>query len=70
MSTPHSGNLSAVQRLRKELIDLKNQTTTGVDKFNNIVEELRKLNAADIPPKLSLYPLADTNDDACRLCHP
>ncbi|KAF9442055.1 hypothetical protein P691DRAFT_765629 [Macrolepiota fuliginosa MF-IS2] len=63
LSTPKPSDLPVIQRLTKELFELRNQVTAAVDKQNHIVEELRKLNAAYVPSKLSLLSQADTRND-------
>ncbi|KAF5353984.1 hypothetical protein D9756_007078 [Leucocoprinus leucothites] len=64
IAVPKPNDLLSIQSLTKELFDLRNTITTALDRQNIIVEELRRLNAAYVPSKLSLTSSSEAKADA------
>jgi hypothetical protein len=69
MSTPKAEDLPTIQHLTRELFEMRNNLRTGVEKQNLIVEELRRLNAAYVPSKLSLSSTSEYMGDEGEYDH-
>lgn len=67
MPTPKAQDLPAIQHFTKELFELRNGITSAVDKQNHIVGELRRLNAAYVPSKLSVLSSSETKNETGEL---